>query len=219
MKLSDQAYLTLAIWGVTAIAFFVAVYEAQWNLAFVALATLALGVIPTLLAEYVRIVVPRAFQAAIALFVFATLLLGEVYGFYDRFWWWDILMHGGSAIGFGLIGFLVVFTMFQGDRYTAPHWALAFFGFCFAVAIGSIWEIFEFAMDQIFGFNMQRSGLMDTMLDMIVNVCGATLGALAGFFYLKGRDKSGLSAAIADFVARNPRLFGRAKRPRRTDRK
>jgi uncharacterized membrane protein YjdF len=56
---------------------------------------------------------------------------------------------------------------------------VALFAFVFAIALGTLWEIFEFAMDQIFGLEMQKpmfgdpSGLTDTMWDMIVNAIGA----------------------------------------------
>ena len=43
---------------------------------------------------------------------------------------------------------------------------------CFAITIGALWEVFEFGMDQLFGLNMQKSGLLDTMGDLI------------GFFYM-----------------------------------
>ena len=111
--------------------------EWRLELAFVALATLALSLAPVVVARWADIHVPPSFIAAVVIFVGATLFLGEVLDFYERFWWWDIAMHGTSAIGFGLIGFVLVFMMFQGDRYAAPPMALAFFAFCFAITIGT----------------------------------------------------------------------------------
>jgi len=121
-------------------------------------------------------------------------------------------------VGFGLIGFVLIFMMFQGDRFAAPHLALAFFAFCFALAIGTLWEIVEFGMDQIFGMNMQKSGLRDTMGDLIVNAVGALVGAATGFGYLKGRARGGLGGVIGEFVEKNPRFFRRLRREKtRTD--
>lgn len=215
--LRDQAWLTLGVWAITAAAFVFAVFEAQWTLAFVSLATLVLAAAPVVAVRWAGIVVPRAFLAAVTVFVFATLFLGEVYGFYDRFWWWDIVLHGGSAIGFGLIGFAFVFMMFQGDKFAAPHRAVAFFAFCFAVMVGVMWELFEFAMDQVFGLNMQKSGLIDTMYDLLVDVVGAAFGAFSGYGFLKGRERFGLPGVIGEFVRSNPRFFGKARRAPPTD--
>jgi len=195
-----------------------ALVSGNWEIAFVALITLVVSIMPVLVAGYAGLVVPRTFITAIVLFVFATLFLGEVLDFYNRFWWWDIALHGGSAVGFGLIGFVAVFMMFQGDRFAAPHIALCFFSMCFAIFIGTVWEVFEFAMDQGFGLNMQKSGLNDTMGDLIVNLLGALLAAAVGYLYLIGRERAFLASLIAEFVERNPRFFGKAQPKRRTDR-
>ena len=114
-------------------------------------------------------------------------------------------------MGFGLIGFIFVFILFEGDKYAAPHWALALIAFCIAITIGTLWEVFEFAMDQVFGMNMQKSGLIDTMWDLIVDIIGAGVGAASGYGYLKGRSRHGLPGMISEFVAKNRRLFRRKK--------
>jgi len=210
----DQTWLAKIIWLLLALFMLDALVQRNWPLAFVSLATLQLSLTPVFAARWAEIMVPPSFIAAIVVFIGGTLFLGEVYDFYNRFWWWDLIMHGGSAIGFGLIGFVLVFMMFQGDRYAAPPIAVAFFAFCFALAIGAMWEIFEFGMDQIFGLNMQKSGLMDTMWDLIMDFIGALIGAGTGYAYLKGRAKGGLMGLIDDFVRRNPRFFRRHRNRR-----
>ncbi len=209
---SEQTLLARVIWSVLAITALVAMIQTRWSLAFVALATLGLSLVPVLVARWAEVKVPPGFITAVVVFVGATLFLGEVFDFYERFWWWDIAMHGGSAVGFGLIGFVLVFMMFQGDRFAAPHFAIAFFAFCFAVMIGVVWEVFEFSMDQLFGLNMQKSGLVDTMGDLIVDMIGAGLGAASGYAYLKGLQYGGLTGIIDEFVSRNPRFFRKKRK-------
>lgn len=183
---------------------------AAWNgvlpAVFITLAALVLTVLPDKVASRVGLRMPPSFLAAIALFVMATLYLGEVYDFYNRFWWWDLVLHFGSAMGFGILGFLLVFMLFQGDRYAAPPWALGVLSFCLAMTVGVLWEIFEYAMDTLFGFNMQKSGLPDTMGDFIVNTLGAALAAVAGVIYLL--DRAGrLGAPFDVFIETNRARF------------
>ena len=205
--------ILLVIWGVLLLEFALALWERQWPLAFVALLTFGLTMLPTPLFRRFGIRLPTSFLIGIVVFIFATIFLGEAFDFYNRYWWWDVVLHAGSALGFGLLGFLFVFTLFEGDRYAAPAWALALIAFCMAVTIGALWEIFEFGMDQIFGMTMQKSGLVDTMGDLIVDVLGATIGALAGFFYLKGRRFAGFPTLLEQFIERNRRFFAKfAKR-------
>lgn len=190
----------------------VAVLRGVWPAAFVTLAALGLTLLPGLLASRIGLRLPPSFLTAIAAFVLATLYLGEVYDFYDRFWWWDLTLHFGSAMGFGILGFLLIFMLFEGDRYAAPPWAIGALSFCLAITVGTLWELFEYAMDTLFGFNMMKSGLPDTMGDIIVNTLGAALAAVAGVIYLL--DRAGRLGAPFDLFiqtnrARFRKLFAR----------
>jgi hypothetical protein len=209
---ADQPIIARLIWlGLLTIAI-VAFFLGRWQFAFVSTATLMLSLAPVVISRWANVTVPGSFIVGIVLFVGGTLFLGEVFDFYERYWWWDVAMHGSSAIAFGLTGFVLIFMMFQGDRFAAPAFGVAAFAFCFAVSVGAAWEIFEFAMDQVFGFNMQKSGLNDTMGDLIVDAIGAGIGATAGYLYLHGRERGGLPGLIGEFVRRNPRFFRRGRR-------
>ncbi|MGO4915448.1 hypothetical protein [Pseudogemmobacter sp. W21_MBD1_M6] len=212
MNLRKQSKVTYAIWFTLCATALVALVLGRLPLVFVSLATLGLSMTPALFAERFAIRLPISFVAAIVVFAFATLFLGEAFDFYNRYWWWDIALHGGSAVGFGLLGFLFIFILFEGDKYAAPPWAIAALSWCVAMTIGAIWEIFEFTMDQTFGMNMQKSGLIDTMWDLIVDGIGGGVGALAGFFYLKGQQIGGLSGAIDEFIRLNRRLFNKTRK-------
>ncbi len=211
-RLRSQPIVVQVIWTVLGLAFVVALATGRWSLAFVSLSTFGLSLLPVLFQQRFGIRLPMRFFAWIVIFVFATIFLGEAFDFYNRFWWWDIALHGGSALAFGLIGFLFVFMLFEGDRYAAPAWAVAFVGFCLALSIGTVWEIFEFGMDQIFGLNMQKSGLMDTMWDLIVDTVGAGFGASVGFLYLKGQEVGGLTSVLQEFIQKNRKLFRKFRR-------
>lgn len=84
-----------------------------------------------------------------------------------------------------------------------------------AMTVGVLWELFEFAMDTLFGFNMMKSGLPDTMGDFIVNTLGAALAALAGVIYLLG-SAGRLGAPFDLFIHTNKsrfrKVFARRKR-------
>jgi hypothetical protein len=187
----------------------------NWLAIFVSGSALALTFLPELLASRVHLRLPNSFLAAIAAFVLATIYLGEMHDFYNRLWWWDLVLHGGSAMGFGILGFLLIFMLFDGDRYAAPPWALGALSFCAAMTVGALWEVFEYATDQFFGLNMQKSGLADTMGDLIVNAVGAAIAGLAGAAYVKGRGGR-LGAAFEHFVNANHSRFRKLMTRRKT---
>ena len=118
-------------------------------------------------------------------------------------------MHGGSALGLWPDRFVAIFILFQGDRYAAPPWAIGLFAFCFAMSIGAIWEVFEYSMDQFAGTNMQKSGLQDTMWDLIVDAGGGLIGAVSGAIYVAFDRGTPFAGLFRDFIARNKRLFGK----------
>ena len=206
---ANQPILARLIWLGLAVLTVIAAILARWQLAFVTMATLLLSLAPVVISKWADIKVPDSFVVGVVLFTGGTLFLGEVFDFYERYWWWDVAMHGSSAVALGLTGFLLIFMMFQGDRFAAPAFGVAAFSFCFAVTIGVGWEVFEFTMDQLLGLNMQKSGLDDTMSDLIVDALGAAVGATAGYLYLHGVERGGLTGFIDEFVRRNPRFFRR----------
>ncbi|MBU2935608.1 MULTISPECIES: hypothetical protein [Pacificibacter] len=209
LSLASATVITKAIWVSLIVAFVAGLFTARYAASFLALGTFILTLVPFFVARKFDVYVPRRFMAAIILFIFATLFLGEVVDFYNRYWWWDVVLHGGSALGFGLIGFLIVFMMFQGDRFAAPPLAIGLFGFCFALSIGALWEVFEYAMDQTFGMSMQKNGLQDTMWDLIVDAIGGLIGSGAGVIYLIRDSDAPFATFFRDIITQNKRLFAK----------
>ena len=84
---SEQTLLTRVIWIALGLIMLDALIQREWSLAFIALATLMLSFAPILVARWAEIDVPPSFLTAIVIFVGATLFMGEVLDFYNRFWW------------------------------------------------------------------------------------------------------------------------------------
>lgn len=184
-----------------------ALFFGRWPIAFVALATFGLSLLPMFVANRFQIALPGPYLVATTVFIFASIFLGEAFDFYGKLWWWDLALHAASAMGFGLLGFLFVFALFHGDRYAAPPLALSFVAFCVAVTLGSLWEIFEFLMDMTFGLSMQKSGLVDSMTDIILNVIGGAIAGLSGYLYLIGRRMGGFGQLVDSFIKMNRALY------------
>ena len=193
-----------AIWGSLGIAVIYAAINQDWLNVFIAFSTILLTIIPFLLQNRYRFYIPIGFTAAIALFIFAAIFLGEVHNFYETFWWWDTVLHGISAFGFGLIGVVMLLLLYRGEKIKGHPNVLFLLSFFFAIAIGVIWEIFEFSMDEIFGFHMQKNGLHDTMWDLIVDAVGGAIASFIGYLYVtRGWKKGFISSLITEWVEKN----------------
>jgi hypothetical protein len=190
-------------------------WNAQWLNALLVIAIIALVAGPAVLGPRLPVVMPAEFHVLAVVFIFSALFLGEVRGYYEQIWWWDIALHMSSGFLLGIVGFLLVFVLNENKRvhlHMRPRF-VALFAFLFAVTVGAVWEIFEFAMDSFFGMDMQKSmlgddsGLTDTMWDLIVDMAGALVISGLGWSYMHRKEQSFLQAWIRKFIARNPLLF------------
>lgn len=207
LQLGATVVLQLAIVGVLV----GSLVEKQWLVAFTAAAVLALTFLPAAIERQLDVQLPVEFTFINTLFLYAAFGLGEVRQFYARYWWWDLLLHSVSAMVMGLIGFLLVYVFYSTHRIRMAPGYVALFSFGFAVTLGTLWEIFEFLMDWSFGFNMQKSGLVDTMTDLMVDAAGGLIAAWIGYHYVKDGDSRVADRLVRRFLAKNPGLFKRSR--------
>lgn len=210
-----KRWIVFVIVALMAIDLVVVVAEGLWLSGFLILTIALLILLVTVFSDRLAVQIPAEFQVLALVFVFAALFLGEVRSYYDRIWWWDIALHSTSGLLMGILGFLLVYVLNASEKITfsmTPRF-IAFFAFMFAVAVGALWEIFEFSMDSIFGTRMQKamfddpSGLTDTMWDMIVNTIGAALISALGWWYMKHDRRSFIDIWIQKFIRKNPGWF------------
>jgi uncharacterized membrane protein YjdF len=212
--------LCYVLQGILFLELLLALWQKNWLPAFTATGIICITFIPFLAERRFRVHIPPQFQLLGIAFVFASLFLGEMRDYYTRFWWWDIVLHTASGLLLGTVGFLLVHVLNEIEKigmHLKPGF-VAFFAFLFAVGLGALWEIFEFSMDTFFGTNMQKpmlndpSGLLDTMVDLIVDTAGALVISLFGYYHLKVvGNTSFLERWIATFIERNPHLFTRQR--------
>ena len=164
--------------------------------------TLIYMAIPTLIQKKMGFVVDRRLVVVITLFIFVGTFLGQALSFFDRFFWWDTMLHTISGVILGLLAFALTSALNESERtkVTLNPFYVALFSFTFAVAIGGLWEIGEYLMDWIFkttmqcwnedpslyftGNDYQGTAIIDSMEDMIVSTLGALVVSIIGFFYL-----------------------------------
>lgn len=166
-----------------------------------------LGVIVLLLPgaveKKIRIEIPSNMMIIFTTFIYAATFLGEVRSFYYRIPHYDTLLHIFSGGMIAALGFSVIAFLNNTDKIPvslSPAF-VACFAFCFALTLGSMWEIYEFLIDGFLNTNMQkfaiedgtnlvgRLAIVDTMKDLIVDAVGALVISYMGYVshkYKKG---------------------------------
>lgn len=208
-------WITVTLQVILVVGAVFALVQGQWMAGITTLGVVLITFLPVVLSRRFQIRIPPEFHSMAVVFIYASLFLGEVRGYYARFWWWDVLLHMGAGFMLGILGFLLVHVLNEKkeiEMHMKPGF-VALFSFMFAIGLGALWEIFEFGMDQVFGLNMQKSGLVDTMWDLIVDGVGALIISLLGWSCLrKAGINSFLERWIIRFIEANPQIFHRTER-------
>jgi len=164
---------------------------------------LLVAFIPSIINKKWSIELPNYMVAIYFVFLYASVYLGEVRSFYEKIPFWDTILHTFSGVMLGALGFSLVHLLNEAQHIKIQLSPLfvAIFAFCFALAAGAIWEIYEFTIDHIIDINMQtylmpdgtpyvgHAALLDTMIDLIVDALGALVIALIGYLGLKRRSR------------------------------
>lgn len=173
--------------------------------------TLAIVVmfLPSIIQKKFNLAIPGYMFVLYFIFLYCAVYLGEVRNFYYSVPHWDTMLHTFSGAMLGALGFTIAELLSDSPhrKVELSPFFIAFFGFCFAVAAGTVWEIYEYTIDSIMKLNMQkyafedgtlklgRAALNDTMKDIIVDVIGALAMAVIGYIFKKRSEKKRLAQA------------------------
>ncbi len=185
---------TLVFRALTIVAAVATAVSYEWQLMAIALLTFFLTFLPSIYQRSYKITLPNEYEILVLFFLFGTLYLGEIHAFYELYWWWDILLHTLSGALMFIFAMSLLLIMDREHRiiFKSPFFVVLF-GVSFALAMGSLWELFEWFMDSSFGTNMlkvglgegMQSGLEDTLTDLLNNTQGALIAGFLGYFELK----------------------------------
>lgn len=159
--------------------------------------------LPSILNRKWKIVVPNTIIILYYVFLYCAIYLGEVFDFYYRIPYWDTLLHAFSGAMLGALGFVLVDILNKDShvRVSLSPFFVSLFAFSFALAVGALWEVYEFSFDALLGLNMQKhttqegalllgnAALSDTMKDIIIDAVAALLVAILGYILGQRREK------------------------------
>jgi len=180
-----EVILSYLLKAVLMLAAIYALISQNYFLIFSAIIAIAASLMPAVFERQWHLILPIELELVITGFITTHLIFGEIGGFYAKYWWFDLLLHTSSGFIFGIIGFVWAYMFFYTNRVKAQPVFIVAFAVSLAIAAGAVWEIFEFSMDQFFGFNMQKSGLVDTMGDLLVCLIASLVVGMVGFSYLR----------------------------------
>ncbi|WP_106766524.1 hypothetical protein [Paenibacillus faecalis] len=130
---------------------------------------------------------PSALRFSVLMFIALTMMFANLFSMYGVIPYLDKIEHLLSGIILAFVGLYLFQRMLQHQdkQVQLPGKIAIWFSFWFAVAMAGVWEVYEFTVDHLLGFNSQNGSLKDTMLDIICGIVGAIIASL----YLKVKMK------------------------------
>ena len=179
------------------------IIELNIFLIFMSIIVLLVAFIPSFIEKKYEVCLPIEFDFILTLFLWMHYGLGSYNEFYLLYPWWDVMLHSFSGLLLGTLGFVIAYTLLFTKKVKAAPFFISIFSITFAISIGALWEIIEFAADNIWGLNTQESGLVDTMWDLILDSTGAIIVGTMGYFYMKNPKKGFIDRLINKMVLFN----------------
>ncbi|MDP4181409.1 MAG: hypothetical protein Q8942_09990 [Bacillota bacterium] len=155
--------------------------------------------IPSIIQRKFSIVIPNTMEILYFIFLYCAIYLGEVRNFYYLVPHWDTVLHVFSSAMLGTLGFILVNILNNAEqlKFSLSPLFVALFAFCFSLAVGALWEIYEYSFDGLLSLNMQkfaledgtlllgRQALADTMKDIMVDALSALITSIIGYKTIK----------------------------------
>lgn len=160
------------------------------GLSLLSIVCIALPFIITYIANKKKLLLPPSFNLISVMFLFSAMYLGEINNFYTRYPWWDLLLHAVFGSYAVTVSLYVIHGIIRREIEVSKNRFVMFsaiFAFSFAVALGTIWEAFEFLGDYLFKTGMVKGGIEDTATDILINIAASFI--TSAYYYIK-RTKS-----------------------------
>lgn len=182
------------------------IYFGNWNAGIMTLLALSLIVLPGFFTRGRIVAMPLEVELLLFVIVFVQFVLGAgESGFYNTIPYSDKIIHFAFPFIVGIIGFLMIYTLFYFGKLDASALGLAVVIILVTTGVAAGWEIIEYSSDRwlypdIIGHhfqgNMSEDAINDTMTDLIMGFAAGIGAALMGF-WLVNRAKQ----------AKRPRLY------------
>ena len=160
-------------------------------------------ILPDHLKDKLGLKIPIMLKTSLTIFAFCGFVLGDVFDFYKKIPVWDSILHAFSGIILAYVGFVLIDYFVKRDsiNLSMGHMYICVSVVLFSLALGAIWEIGEYLVDDIFGTNNQQymkstrgtlygkedepllghEALNDTMKDLMLDLAGASIVGMAEY--------------------------------------
>ncbi len=159
--------------------------------------TILVSFTPTILKRDFGITLPWVLDLMISMAIFLH-VGGIIFNLYGTIPGYDIITHFVTSILIGFLAFVIIYILDQYSKNLSMDvYGMAFLVIIFAMAMGMVWEFFEWGIDLAFGTHEQW-GLQDTMKDLLVDTTAGIFIAVIGVQLVKKGKIEKLTGEFGD---------------------
>lgn len=163
-KFAVAVYLLLN--SFVAVAMIVSIFQGDAEDALACVKIFILFLLPWLMEWKLKIELSAIFIIIVHLFMYASIILGELDSYYLKYPFWDNMLHTINGFLCASAGFMAVNLILDRKpshrRLFHPIYTVVF-AFCLSMTIGVLWEFYEFGMDNFFNRDMQKDTIIHTI--------------------------------------------------------
>lgn len=118
-------------------------------------------------------------------------MFGTILNFYSYIYEFDFYLHIMFGIVCSALSIPFIKYFLEKSNLKISNLSLTFvifIMFCFSSTCGTLWEIYEFSVDNLLNLSTQNGSLLDTMTDIIANTIGII--SFCTFYYFKNKSKN-----------------------------
>lgn len=146
--------------------------------------------VPFIVDKFKKVKFPPVLKITFILFVFSTIVLGEVNDFYELIPIWDDILHIVQGFFIASIGFSLMYMLFKKkvesndrdknknsdknkkinkDRIRFEKGLIVLFSFCLSISVGVVWEVGEYITDCNMNVDMQKDKYINEFNSILLN--------------------------------------------------
>lgn len=149
----------------------------QYESLFISALCLILFLVPPFVEKNFKIELPTVLETLVFIFIFCAEIFGEIGDFYEKYAFWDSMLHTTTGFIFAGFGFCLIDIINRNSKikFQMSPIYVALTAFCFSMTIGVLWEFFEFSADHLFLMDMQKDRLVTSFMSVHPPISGETI--------------------------------------------
>ena len=196
----DKSFIASYILRIVLIIFLaISIWRRDWLWVIGCAFVILISFTPTILKHDFNITLPWVLDFMISIVIFLH-VGGVILKLYSVIPGYDTITHFVASILVGFLAFIIIYILDQyWEGLHMDVYAMAFLVVIFAMAMGVVWELFEWGIDLAFGTHEQW-GLQDTMKDLLVDTLAGIVIAVIGVKLVKKGELKKFTEEFGDQI-------------------